>query len=79
MATSETGTPDRVSRYGDAKPTEVSSEEQVTPGDVANIVKGMKAVYATEKTFSREWRLQQLKQMAKMMDECEGELCAAMQ
>mmetsp|Transcript_5264 Transcript_5264/g.8082 ORF Transcript_5264/g.8082 Transcript_5264/m.8082 type:complete len:539 (+) Transcript_5264:130-1746(+) len=69
---------DRTSRYGDAKPKDFTVEHDIAPEEVAGVVKDMRAVFATERTYSVEWRKQQLRQFKKMIVECEQEMCAAM-
>jgi len=64
------------SRYGNAKPTDIRGE--LAAEDVPAMVEEVKAVFASERTFSKSWRKAQLRQFKKMMVEGEKEICAAM-
>lgn len=46
--------------------------------DVPGMMNDLRASYATEKTFSKEWRLSQLKAFLRMIDEEGPALCEAM-
>jgi aldehyde dehydrogenase (NAD+) len=46
--------------------------------DVPALVEGLRQTFATDKTRSKEWRFQQLRNFLKMIDEEGPELCEAM-
>lgn len=73
-------TPDAVSRYGNnTKVSDLTPVEEITEADVAPLVNGLRAVFGSDRTLSKQWRLQQLMQLKKMIIECKDELCEAMQ
>ena len=69
-----------VNRYGAAGATKFTDacQTSVTAEAVPSAVKALRAVFDSEKTLSREWRMGQLKAFHRMLTEGRGELCEAL-
>eukprot|EP00462_Mataza_sp_D1_P019630 CAMPEP_0175138236 /NCGR_PEP_ID=MMETSP0087-20121206/10236_1 /TAXON_ID=136419 /ORGANISM="Unknown Unknown, Strain D1" /LENGTH=536 /DNA_ID=CAMNT_0016421115 /DNA_START=40 /DNA_END=1650 /DNA_ORIENTATION=- len=72
-------TPDQICRYGDSKATQFAKVADVAPADVPKMVAGMREVFDSDRTLKKEWRIQQLKNLKRMIMECKEELCEALQ
>jgi aldehyde dehydrogenase (NAD+) len=71
---------EEASRYGAAAATKFSDANVGSLGaaDIVPVMAELRATFATEKTFSREWRVGQLHAFRRMLSEGQPELCEAM-
>lgn len=71
---------DQKSRYGATSPImfEDATDGSLGVEDISAAVVQLRAAFASEKTMSREWRVDQLKALRTLLTEGRGELCEAM-
>mmetsp|Transcript_1860 Transcript_1860/g.2130 ORF Transcript_1860/g.2130 Transcript_1860/m.2130 type:complete len:536 (+) Transcript_1860:121-1728(+) len=67
--------PDNKSRY---KTAGAEFDGQIEPEDAKQLVADLRKAFASDKTRSKRWRVQQLKAFDRMLDECRAEFCEAM-
>lgn len=72
-------TADSTSRYGDKIATKLTALKDIRPSDVPDLVADIRSVFDSERTLSRTWRVQQLKALLRMVEECKKEMCEALQ
>lgn len=71
-------TPDDHSRYGTNIATVLKPVKAVELSEVPGIIAGLRTAFGSDRTLSREWRIQQLKAVIRMINECKKDLCEAM-
>lgn len=71
--------PDTKSRYATRSvAAEFNTVQEIQPQDVAPMVAALTKMFHTDKTTSRAWRVQQLRNFMRMISECREELCEAL-
>lgn len=69
--------PDTKSRY-ESKGLKFATVAEIKPNEVPKLVQDMRKAFATDKTYSKDWRVRQLQNMHRMILECKDELSEAM-
>lgn len=67
------------SRYGNVGPTQLKGVEDIQPEDIPSMMNDLRAVFNTDRTASKAWRISQLEAFLRLIDEEGPALCAAMQ
>ena len=66
------------SRYANVGPTDLKGVEDIQPEDIPGMMNDLRAVFNSDRTLSKAWRISQLEAFLRLIDEEGPSLCDAM-